>query len=140
VAVGGGGLIGGVASWYDGDIDVVGVEPDLSPTLTAALSAGEPVDAPVGGIAADSLGPQRVGELNFPIARSSVREVLLVTDDEMRRAQEALWETLRVVAEPGGAAAFAALLAGRYRPASGQTVGVVLCGANTDAVRFGPPS
>jgi threonine dehydratase len=94
------------------------------------------VDAPAGGIAADSLAPRRVGELTFAIARTNVTEVVLVTDDAIRQAQEALWSRLRIVAEPGGAAAFAALLSGRYRPSPGERVAVVICGGNTTAVRF----
>jgi threonine dehydratase len=137
VAVGGGGLIGGIASWFAGTrTRVVGVEPEEAPTLTEALRAGRPVDAPAGGIAADSLAPRRVGQRMFPIARHHVAGVVLVTDDHIRDAQRALWERLRLVAEPGGAAAFAALLAGRYRPRPGERVGVLVCGANTDAVSF----
>ena len=119
---------------------MIGVEPELAPTLTHALQAGEPVDAPAGGIAADSLAPRRVGELMFPIARAHVERVLLVSDDAIRQAQAALWSTMRMVAEPGGAAAFAALLCGRYRPAAGERVGVLICGANTTAVDFGSQS
>jgi threonine dehydratase len=136
VAVGGGGLIGGIAAWFAGRKRIIAVEPELSPTLHAAFAAGAPVDAPAGGIAADSLAPRRVGELMFPIARAYVEEVLLVSDDAIRQAQAALWSTLRVVAEPGGAAAFAALLSGRYRPAPGERVGALICGANTTAVNF----
>jgi threonine dehydratase len=137
VAVGGGGLIGGIAAWYGRRIRIVAVEPEAAPTLHAALAAGLPVDAPAGGIAADSLAPKRVGELMFPIARANVAEVVLVSDDAISQAQERLWSTLRVVTEPGGAAAFAALLSGRYKPAPGERVAVLLCGANTTAVRFG---
>jgi threonine dehydratase len=137
VAVGGGGLIGGVASWYAGDLKVVGVEPEEAPTLTRALAAGKPVDAPAGGIAADSLAPKRVGDLMFPIARDFVSEVVLVSDEEIVEAQRALWDRVRVAAEPGGAAAFAALAAGRYVPEPGERVGVVVCGGNTDAVDIG---
>ncbi len=136
VAVGGGGLIGGIAAWYGGGIGIVAVEPDGAPTLHAALAAGGPVDAPAGGLAADSLAPRRVGELVFPIARERVSQTVLVHDDDIRRAQAALWSVLRVVAEPGGAAAFAALLSGRYRPAPDERVAVLVCGANTTAVRF----
>ncbi|MEO8715098.1 MAG: pyridoxal-phosphate dependent enzyme, partial [Acetobacteraceae bacterium] len=136
VAVGGGGLIGGIAAWYSGRIRIVAVESDGAPTLHAALAAGEPVDAPAGGIAADSLAPRRVGELMFPIARQHVANVVLVGDDDIRRAQAALWSELRVVAEPGGAAAFAALLSGGYRPAPDERVAVLVCGGNTTAVRF----
>ena len=137
VAVGGGGLIGGVAAWYGGRVKVVAVESDGAPTLRAAFAAGRPVDAPAGGIAADSLAPRQVGGLMFPIARAHVTpEVVLVTDDDIRRAQAALWSGLRLVAEPGGAAAFAALLSGRYARAPGERVAVLLCGGNTGAVRF----
>jgi threonine dehydratase len=137
VAVGGGGLIGGIAAWYAGRIKVVAVESDGAPTLRSALAAGEPVDAPAGGIAADSLAPLRVGRLMFPIVRAYVApEVAMVTDDEIRAAQLALWSVLRIVTEPGGAAAFAALLSGRYKPAAGERVAVLICGGNTAAVRF----
>jgi threonine dehydratase len=135
-AVGGGGLVSGLAAWYAGRRKVVGVEPELAPTLTQALAAGEPVDADAGGIAADSLAPRRVGEQVFPIARAHVAEVVLVTDGSIRNAQEALWSTVRVVAEPGGAAALAAVLSGRYRPEPGERVGVVVSGGNTVAVAF----
>jgi len=134
VAVGGGGLIGGIAAWYGGRTKVVGVEPELCPTLHMAMAAGRPVDAPAGGIAADSLAPRRVGELMFPIAQAYVSGVALVTDEAIFAAQRALWKTLRVVAEPGGAAALAAVLSGRYRPGHGERVGVLVCGANTTAV------
>ncbi|HKV27633.1 MAG TPA: threonine/serine dehydratase [Candidatus Acidoferrales bacterium] len=137
VAVGGGGLIGGVASWYSNRIKMIGVEPEAAPTLANALKAGKPVDSPAGGIAADSLAPKRVGELMFPIAQSAVERVILVPDDEILRAQDLLWHALRIVAEPGGAAAFAALLSRRYQPRPGERVGVVVCGGNTSAVDFG---
>jgi len=137
VSVGGGGLLGGVAAWFAGAVKVVGVEPESAPTLTRALEAGRPVDAPAGGIAADSLAPRRVGELMFPIARAHVAKVALVSDDAIRRAQEVLWSAVRIVAEPGGAAAFAALLSGAYTPAAGERVGVVICGGNSTAVDFG---
>jgi threonine dehydratase len=136
VAVGGGGLIGGIAAWYRGRVRVIGVEPEAAPTLARALEAGEPVDAPAGGIAADSLAPKRVGALMYPIAARWVERVALVTDDAIRAAQKALWETARIVAEPGGAAPFAALLSGRYVPAPDEHVGVVLSGGNTVAVDF----
>ena len=136
VAVGGGGLIGGLAAWFAGRLRIVGVEPEQAPTLHTALAAGRPVDAPAGGIAEDALGPPRVGQLMFPIARAHVADVLLVGEDDIRRAQAALWQTLRVVAEPGGATAFAALLSQRYRPSRGERVGVIISGANTTAVDF----
>jgi len=137
VAVGGGGLIGGIAAWCAGTPRVIGVEPESAPTLTEALAAGKPVDAEAGGIAADSLAPRRVGELMFPIARAHIARVVLVPDAAIRRAQEALWESLRLVAEPGGAAAFSALLASAYVPAPGERVGVLVSGGNTTAVDFG---
>ena len=130
-AVGGGGLLGGVAAWYaGGQTRVIGVEPVGAPTLTDALKAGQPVDAPAGSVAADSLAPRRVGKLMFPIAQRYVDRVLLVEDDEIVRAQDVLWEVFRLVLEPGGAAAFAALLSGRYQPSTGEHVVVVLCGGN----------
>jgi threonine dehydratase len=136
VSVGGGGLIGGIAAWYAGDASIIGVEPEASPTLAKALEAGRPVDAETGGIAADSLAPKRVGDRTFPIAQRYVRNVVLVTDDAIRHAQQMLWNVTRIVTEPGGAAALAALISGRYRPQPGERVGVVLCGANTTAVDF----
>jgi threonine dehydratase len=136
VAVGGGGLIGGIAAWYAGTTRVIGVEPEAAPTLDEALRAGRPVDAPAGGIAADSLAPRRVGELMFPIARAHVERVVLVTDEAIRSAQAALWDLLRLVAEPGGAAALGALLSGGYVPGVGERVGVLISGANTTAVDF----
>lgn len=136
MGVGGGGLLAGVAAYYAGRTKVVGVEPEAAPTLTRALEAGRPVDAEAGGIAADSLAPRRVGERVFPIVQQHVTSVSLVTDEAIRAAQLALWEAFRVVAEPGGAAATAALLSGRYRPSPGERVGVVISGGNTVAVDF----
>jgi len=138
VPVGGGGLIGGIAAWYAGAVKVVGVEPESAPTLSEALKAGRPVDAPAGGIAADSLAPRRVGELMFPIAQAHVARVALVSDAAIRRAQDALWSAVRIVAEPGGAAALAALLGGAYVPAVGERVAVLVSGGNSTAVDFGP--
>ncbi len=115
---------------------MIGVEPERAPTLTRALEAGHPVDAEAGGVAADSLAPRRVGELVFPIAKQYVEQVALVSDDAIIDAQRSLWDDFRVVAEPGGAAAFAALRSGVYRPSRGERVGVVVCGANTTAVDF----
>ena len=137
VAVGGGGLIGGIASWYRGRVPVIGVEPEAAPTLTRALEAGEPVDSPAGGIAADSLAPKSVGRLMFPIAQRYVDRTILVTDEAIVEAQRAIWKVLRIVAEPGGAAAMAALTSGAMKARKGDTIGVVLCGANTTAVKFG---
>lgn len=136
VAVGGGGLIGGIAAWFAGRIRLIAVEPSAAPTLHRALEAGRPVDAEAGGIAADSLAPRRVGELMFPLAQRYVERVVLVEDESIRDAQRALWRALRIASEPGGAAAMAALLSGAYRPRPDERVGVVLCGGNTDAVSY----
>jgi threonine dehydratase len=136
VAVGGGGLIGGLAVWHSGKLRLVGVEPEASPTLFRALEAGYPVDAEAGGIAADSLAPRRVGALMFPWAQRHVSQVVLVQDDDIRAAQRALWRSARIVAEPGGAAALAALLTGRYRPGPTERVAVLICGGNSTAVDF----
>jgi threonine dehydratase len=136
VAVGGGGLIGGIAAWYRGRVKIIGVEPERAPTLHAALAAGKPVEVSVDGIAADSLGASRIGGLAFAIAQRHVDQVMLVADEAIRDAQLALWERLRIVAEPGGAAALAPLLSGAYVPAKGERVGVLVCGANTTAVDF----
>ena len=135
-AVGGGGHIGGIAAWYRGDVRVVGVEPRLAPTLYDALQAGHPVDAPAGSVAADSLAPKRVGELAFPIAKAFVDRVVLVDDDDILGAQATLWDAARIVAEPGGATALAALLSGAYQPAPNERVAVIVCGGNTNAVNF----
>jgi threonine dehydratase len=131
VAVGGGGLISGIAAWYDGRIKIVAVEPTKAPTLARALEAGRPVDAEAGGIAAESLAPRRVGELVFPVIQRYVDTSILVPDEAILDAQQRLWKTLRVVAEPGGAAALAALTSGQYVPAADERVGVLICGGNT---------
>jgi threonine dehydratase len=136
VAVGGGGLIGGIAAWYESKTRVVAVEPEGAPTLAEAVKAGKPVDAPTGSVAADSLAPKQVGELMFPIAQEHIERVVLVTDHAIRTAQKMLWEALRLVVEPGGCTAFAAILSGAYQPAEGERVGVVVSGANTTAVNF----
>ena len=132
IAVGGGGLIAGAAAWFAGRVKVVGVEPDGSRALHAALEANAPVDVSVKSIAADSLGAKRVGELNFKIARRFVSSVVLVTDSAITHAQRRLWADVSVIAEPGGAAAFAAIASGAYRPEQDERVGVLVCGANAD--------
>ena len=137
VPVGGGGLIGGFAAWYGGRARIVGVEPELAPTLARALDAGHPVDVDVNGIAADSLGARQIGTHVFPVAQRHVEKVVLLEDAQIRAAQEALWDKLRIVVEPGGAAAFAAILSGRYSLRPGERVGVVMSGGNTVAVDFG---
>jgi threonine dehydratase len=136
VAVGGGGLIGGMAAYLAGDVKLIGVEPEACPALNRALAAGEPVDAPVGGIAADSLGARRVGSLMFELAQRYIEQSVLVSDEAIAAARQSLWDVLRVVVEPGGAAALAALISGAYVPRPDERVGVLLCGANT-AMSFG---
>ena len=134
VAVGGGGLIGGIASWYAGvDVRVVGVEPSSSRCLHDALAAGGPVDVPVAGRAADSLGARRVGDISYAVASAGhVEEVVLVEDDAILEAQRAIWQELRILAEPGGAAALAAVRSGAYIPSEGERLVVLVCGANGD--------
>jgi threonine dehydratase len=132
IAVGGGGLIAGCSSWYAGTVRVVGVEPELAPTMHAARTAGRPVDVEVGGIAADALGARRLGSIATEVVGRYVAQSLLVSDAAIRSAQRHLWEELRVLAEPGGATALAALLSGAYVPAPGERVGVIVCGANLD--------
>jgi threonine dehydratase len=133
VAVGGGGLVGGLASWWARSrTKVVGVEPEGSRALHAALGAGRPIDVEVHSVAADSLGARNVGDLVYETCRESVDHVALVTDDAIRDAQSRLWQEFRIAAEPGGAAALAALLSGAYRATPGERVGVLLCGANVD--------
>jgi threonine dehydratase len=137
VSVGGGGLMAGVAAWYAGRVKVIGVEPHASPTLTRAFEAGHPVDAEVGGLAADSLAPRRIGERVFPIVRKYAPQTVLVSDEAIAEAQKTLWRALRIVAEPGGACAFSAITSGAYRPAAGERVAVIISGGNTTAVDFG---
>jgi threonine dehydratase len=135
-SVGGGGLLAGIAAGYEGRAQIVGAEPEQAPTLTYALRAGRPVDAPAGGVAADSLAPKRIGELNFAILTRHAAQAVVVSDDAIRQAQELLWDRLRLVAEPGGCAALAALTSGGYSPAPGERIAVVISGANTTAVSF----
>jgi threonine dehydratase len=139
VAVGGGGLIGGMAAWYGARaqagerlVEVIAVEPEGCPSLHASLAAQRIVEVQPQGLAVDSLGARRVGELMFPIAQRHVSRCVLVPDDAILRAQAWLWQRLRLAVEPGGAAALAALLSGAWRPAPGQRVGVLACGANVD--------
>jgi threonine dehydratase len=132
VAVGGGGLMAGIAAATEGHARVVGVEPVSIPTMHAALAAGQPVDVAVSGIAADSLGASRLGDIAFAVAtRTGVRSVL-VDDADIVAARQMLWDRYRLAVEHGGATAFAALAAGAYRPGDGERVAVVVCGANTD--------
>jgi threonine dehydratase len=136
IAVGGGGLIGGAAAWYQDRVRVIGVEPERADTLHKSLAAGQVVEVETGGIAADSLGARRVGDLMFPIAQKFVAQSLLVSDEHIAQAQRMLWQQLRLVVEPGGATALAALLSGAYKPKPGERVGVVLCGSNAELASF----
>ncbi len=132
VAVGGGGLIAGCAAAIGDRIKIVAVETEGTPTLHEALKAGKPVDVAISGIAADALGASRIGTPNFEIAQKLVRESVLVSDDAVRATQRALWDALRIVAEPAGATGLAALMSDAYRPAAGERVATLICGANTD--------
>ncbi|MGG5886712.1 threonine/serine dehydratase [Falsiroseomonas sp. HC035] len=136
VATGGGGLIGGIAAWYaDRGVEVISVEPEGCPALHDALAAGHPLPAPVGGLAADSLGARQVGALGFAVARRHVARAVLVPDAAILDAQRRLWSALRLVVEPGGAAALAALTSGAFVPPPGARVAVVVCGSNTDPAK-----
>jgi len=132
VAVGGGGLVAGIASWYSGRLRVVSVEPERIPTLAAAVEHGGPVDVDVSGIAADSLGARRLGATAYEAVVAAGVVPVLVPDDAILDARQRLWDDVRIAAETGGATALAALTTGAYRPAPGERVAVVVCGANTD--------
>jgi threonine dehydratase len=136
VAVGGGGLIGGIARWYQSKSKIIGVEPGTCNCLHAALASGSAVTIKPSGLATDSLGASAAGSLMFPIAQRFVDHVALVTDEDIRNAQRWLWTHAQIVTEPGGATALAALLSGSYRPAKGERVGVIVCGANTPLATF----
>jgi threonine dehydratase len=138
-SVGGGGLLSGIAAAVSDRMRVVGAEPVGAPTMTAALAAGRPVDAATGSVALDSLAPRRVGELTFAITAKHVHAIVLVSDEAITSAQQLLWERARIVAEPGGCAAFAGLLSGAYSPEPGEHVAVVLSGANTTLALAGAP-
>jgi threonine dehydratase len=139
VATGGGGLIGGIAAWYAGSAKVISVEPECCPTLHDALQAGRPVEAPVSGLAADSLGARQVGSLMFPIAQAHVAAAVLVPEAAIAAAQHMIWDRMRLIAEPGGATALAALLCGAFTPPAGARVGVLMCGANADPAKVSGP-
>lgn len=139
VATGGGGLIGGMAAYAAGQTRIVSVEPEAAPTLKMALDAGHPCPAPAGGVAADSLGPGQIGRLMFPIAEAYIDRAVLVSEAAIHSAWHALWEKMRIVVEPGGAVALAALMSGAYQPEAGERVGVLVCGANTNVVGFPAP-
>ncbi len=132
VASGGGGFTAGQAAWLTDRVRIVSVEPETSQCLRAALTDGEPVDVPVSGVAADSLGAQRLGRVPWSIVRRYVDEAVTVDDDSIRDAQRAMWDDFRLIVEPGGATALAAIRTGAYRPAPGERVVVVICGANCE--------
>ena len=132
VAVGGGGLIAGVATWYAGRARIVAVEPERIPTLASALTAGRPVDVEVSGVALDSLGARRISADSLAVCQHAGVRSILVSDEDIVAARRALWNEARIAAEHGGAAALAALWSGAYRPEPGERVAVVVCGGNTD--------
>ena len=132
VAVGGGGLAGGIAAWYQDRVQLVAVEPTGCPTYHAAAAAGRPVDVAVGGLASDALGASRIGDSGFASLTSVRAQSVLVRAESIERARQLLWDDMRLVVEPGGATALAALLQGVYVPAAGEQVAVVVCGANAD--------
>jgi threonine dehydratase len=132
VAVGGGGLFAGIASWFDPSVRVLPVEPSGCPTLSQALKNGGPVDVAVSGIAQDSLGARRIGEVAYKQAADRGEAPILVSDDEIATALRLLWDEFGLVVEPGGATAMAALTSGAYRPRPAERVCVITCGANTD--------
>jgi threonine dehydratase len=132
VATGGGGFTAGQAAWFGDRVRIVSVEPQSSQCLRAALGAGEPVDVEVAGVAADSLGARRIGRTPWEVVRRYVDEAVVVADDDIVETQRAIWDELRLICEPGGAAALAAVRTGAYRPAPGERVAVALCGSNCD--------
>lgn len=132
VSVGGGGLIAGIAAWCAGRCRVEALEPESAPTLHAARQRGEPVDVAVGGLAADSLGARRVGDIAWGLSQRWVASSHLLSDEAIRSAQQRLWRDLRLAVEPAAALGLAALWSGTLRPAAHERVAVVLCGANFD--------
>ena len=132
VSVGGGGLIGGMASWFGQRSRVVALEPEQAPSLFRAREAGEPVDVEVGGIAADSLGARRIGSLAWEVTQAQVRDALLLTDESIRTAQLWLWNELKLAVEPAAALPLAALHSRRYMPRADENVCLIICGANVD--------
>jgi threonine dehydratase len=132
VSVGGGGLIGGIAAWFAGRGRVIGLEPERAPTLHSARAAGAPVDVAVGGIAADSLGARRIGAIAWEIAQRHVADSVLLTDDAIRTAQQFMWREFKLAVEPAAALPLAALQSGAVRPAAGERVCLIVCGANVD--------
>jgi threonine dehydratase len=132
VAVGGAGLIAGIATWFEGRVRLIGVESEGTASLAAALRAGRPSKIVPAGIAASALGAPEVGALGFEVAQRYVETVLTVSDADIREAQVRLWSSLRLIAEPGGVTALAALTSGRYVPRQQERVGVLICGGNAE--------
>ncbi|MBY5494254.1 threonine/serine dehydratase [Rhizobium leguminosarum] len=137
VSVGGSGFIAGVAAWYGNTAQVIGVEPEMAPSLHASLAAGQPVDVQTGGVAADALGCRRVGDLGFEVAKAANVTCYLVTEDEILKAQKDIWRELRLIVEPAAALPLALLQSGKITFDSGVKVGLVLCGSNTDPAKLG---
>lgn len=132
VSVGGGGLIGGLAAWFETRSRIVALEPERAPTLYRAREAGEPVDVEVGGIAADSLGARRIGAISWEVTQAHVRDALLLPDEAIRAAQQWLWQELKLAVEPAAALPLAALQTGAYQPREGEKICLIVCGANVD--------
>jgi threonine dehydratase len=132
VSVGGGGLIAGIAAWFEDRARVVALEPELAPTLYRARAAGQPVDVDVSGIAADSLGARRIGDIAWQVTQRHVRQALVLPDDAIRHAQRWLWKEMKLLVEPAAALGLAALQTGAYAPQPGERVALVVCGANVD--------
>jgi threonine dehydratase len=136
VSVGGGGLIGGVAAWFEQRCRVVALEPEGAPTLFRAREAGQPVDVAVGGVAADSLGARRIGAIAWPVTQQHVKDALLLPDDAIMAAQKWLWKEMKLAVEPAAALGLAALQTGAYQPRADETVALILCGANLDPAKL----
>jgi threonine dehydratase len=137
VSVGGGGLIGGLAGWFEQRARVIALEPEGAPTLFRAREAGAPVDVEVGGIAADSLGARRIGAIAWDIAQRHVADALLLSDEAIRAAQQWLWKEMKLAVEPAAALPLAALQTGAYVPRAGEKVCLIVCGANVDPASVG---
>ena len=137
VSVGGGGLIAGIAAWFEQDARVVALEPELAPTLHAARAAGEPVDVAVSGVAADSLGAKRIGAIAWDVTQRQVKDSLLLPDAAIRDAQLWLWKQMKLAVEPAAALGLAALQTGAYQPRADEKVCLVICGANLDPGTLG---
>jgi threonine dehydratase len=132
VSVGGGGLIAGIAAWFEGRSRVIALEPELAPTLYRAREAGAPVDVQVGGIAADSLGARRIGRIAWAVAQQHVADAVLLGEAAIRSAQRFMWDEFKLAVEPAAALPLAALQCGAVRPQAGERIALIVCGANVD--------